>query len=295
MVEKLKNSVLLKSVLTSIFNTASRRTSTRSAGEVLGSSIKTLERKFDFFKYVYLNPGGPSGDFAVSISPLIDSISHEEIGKAIEALIRMIYNDLSEEAGLYFVTELKELAGEDVSKAILERDADIDQVQLEQHYAYRRRERKKQIREAAKGGVSTLSRKDNLIGYGWGEVAHWKHEPGSKYCTLYDKRGNVLDKLNLDSIIKNYVERLSGYVDVDPRNIEKEASIFEKEYKLLKMMLERDMDAEVAMVQLKVNRNELNNMIKKLSQMEMIHYIDYNTLELTDVGIGYISKKEKKE
>jgi len=294
--EKLKNSVLLKAVLSSIFNTASRRTSTRSAGEVLGSSIKTLERKFDFFKYVYLTPTeSGSGDFAVSISPVVDSVKPEEIGKAIESLIRVIYNDLSSEAGLYFVTELKELAGEDVSRAIKECDVDLDQVQLEQHYAYRRRERKKAIKEAAKGGVSTLSKNENLIGYGWGEVAHWKHEPGSKYCTLYDKRGNVIDKLNLENIIKNYVERLSGYIDVDPREIEKEASIYEKEYKLLKMMLEKDMDAEVAMAQLKVSKEELNKMIKKLSEMEMIHYIDYNTIELTDVGIGYISKKEKKE
>ena len=185
--EKLKNSVLLKAVLSSIFNTASRRTSTRSAGEVLGSSIKTLERKFDFFKYVYLTPTeSGSGDFAVSISPVVDSVKPEEIGKAIESLIRVIYNDLSSEAGLYFVTELKELAGEDVSRAIKECDVDLDQVQLEQHYAYRRRERKKAIKEAAKGGVSTLSKNENLIGYGWGEVAHWKHEPGSKYCTLYD-------------------------------------------------------------------------------------------------------------
>ncbi len=294
--EKLNNSILLKAVLSSIFNTASRRTSTRSAGEVLGSSIKTLERKFDFFKYVYLTPSeGGGGEFAVSISPLIDSVKPEEIGKAIEALIRVIYNDLSQEAGLYFVTELKELAGEDVSRAISECDVDLDQVQLEQHYAYRRRERKKAIREATKGGVSTLSRTENLIGYGWGEVAHWKHEPGSKFCTLYDKRGNVLDNLNLDRIIQNYVERLSGYVDVDEREIEKKASLYEKEYKLLKMMLEKDMDAEVAMAQLKINRLELNNMIRKLSEMEMIHYVDYNTLELTDVGIGYISKKEKKE
>lgn len=294
--EKLSNSLLLKSVLTSIFNTASRRTSTKSASEVMGSSIKTLERKFDFFKYVYLNPAeSGGGEFSVSISPVVDSVSPEEIGKAIESLIRVIYNDLSSEAGLYFITELKELAGEDVSRAISDCDVDLDQVQLEQHYAYRRRERKKAIKEAAKGGVSTLARNENLIGYGWGEVAHWKHEPSSKYCTLYDKRGNVLDNLNLDNIIKNYVERLSGYIDVDPRDVEKEASIYEKEYKLLKMMLEKDMDAEVAMVQLKVNRKELNNMIHKLSEMEMIHYIEYNTLELTDVGIGYISNKEKKE
>ena len=34
-------------------------------------------------------------------------------------------------------------------------------------------------------------------------------------------------------------------------------------------------------------------MIRKLSQMEMLQYIDYNTIELTDVGVGYLSKSKK--
>ena len=37
------------------------------------------------------------------------------MGKALEALIRVVYNDLSEEAGLYLITELKQLAGEDIT------------------------------------------------------------------------------------------------------------------------------------------------------------------------------------
>lgn len=294
--EEISNSILLKSVLSAIYNVASRRTSAKSADETLGSTIKTLERKYDFLRYVEINPKGVTdGDFAITVSPLIDSINPEVIGKVIEALIRVIYNDLSAEAGLYFVTELKELAGDDVSRAILDTDADLDQVQLEQHYAYRRRERKKAISEAARGGISSLRKPENLIGYGWGEVSHWKHDSGSKYCTLYDKQGNVLDRLNLDRIIQNYVERLSGYIDVDPREIEKEAGLYEKEYDLLKLLLERDMDAETAIVQLHITREELNGMIQKLSQMEMLTYIDFNTVELTDVGIGYLSKKEKKK
>jgi hypothetical protein len=132
-----------------------------------------------------------------------------------------------------------------------------------------------------------------LIGYGWGDVSHWKHEPGSKYCTLYDKKGNVLDRLNIDRIIQNYIERLSGYIDVDPREIEKETAVVEKEYELLKLLLERDMDAETAMTLLHITKDGLNDMIRKLSQMEMLQYIDFNTIELTDVGIGYLSKKDK--
>ena len=154
--EKVKNSVLLKSVLTSIYNVASRRTSAKSADEAIGSTIKTLERKYDFLKFVDINPRSVTdGDFAISVSSDIDSINPALMGKAIEALIRVVYNDLSAEAGLYFITELKELAGDDVSRAIMDTEADLDQVQVEQHYAYRRRERKKAISAAARGGVST--------------------------------------------------------------------------------------------------------------------------------------------
>ena len=103
----------------------------------------------------------------------------------------------------------------------------------------------------------------------------------------------MLDRLNIDRIIQNYVEKLSGYMDVDPREIEKETAVYEKEYDLLKLLLERDMDAKTAMVLLHLTKDELNNMIRKLSQMEMLHYIDFNTVELTDVGIGYLSKKDR--
>jgi len=292
--EKLKNSVLLKAVITSIYNVASRRTSEKFADETVGSTIKTLERKYNFLRYVDINKDSDTdGDFAINISQDIDTINPWIVGKAIEALIRVVYNDLSEEAGLYFVTELKELAGEDVTRAIMDTAADLDQVQLEQHHAYRRRERKKAIAEAARGTISLQGKPKNLIGYDWGTVSHWKHEPGSKFCILYDKQGNELDRLDLDRIIRNYVERLSGYIDVDPREIEKETNVYEKEYELLKLLLQRDMDAETAMHMLKISRNELNNMISKLSQMEMLQYIDYNTIELTDVGIGYLSKKDK--
>ena len=294
--DQIRNSVLLRSVLTAIYNVASRRTSEKFADEAIGSTIKTLERKYNFLKYVENSQKDvTSGDFAISISSEIDNISPIIVGRAIEALIRVVYNDIDGEAGLYFVKELSELAGDDVTRAITDREVDLDQVQLEQHYAYRRKERKKAIMDAARGGVTTQTLPQNLLGYDWGEVSHWKHEPGSKFCVLYDKKGNVLDRLNLDRIIQNYVERLSGYVDVDIHDIESEAAIYEKEYDLLKLLLERDMDAETAKHMLNISQDELNNMIRKLSQMEMLQYVSYDTIELTDVGIGYLSKKEKKK
>ncbi len=293
--ESWKNSILLESVLKALHTVASRRTSIRMADETIGSSIKTLENKYDFLKYV--NTGGTKSisqsGFAVSVSPEINTVSPERIGKAIEALIRVVYNDVGNEAGLYFITELKENTGEQITRMINNLDVDLDQVQLEQHYAFRRQERKKQIQKMASTGRLDSKQPDNLLGYTWDSVSSWRHEPGNKYCTLYDKQGKVIDRLNLDRIIQNYVEKLSGYIDVDPREIERETQLYEKEYKLLKMMLERDMDTETAQHMLNVSRNELNNMIKKLSEMEMLQFVSFDTIEITETGIGFINKKEK--
>jgi dsRNA-specific ribonuclease len=292
---ELKNSILLEAMITAIYNVASRRTSYKFADESIGSTIKTLEGKYDFLKLVEVNKNDSADQgFAINVSSDIDSINPALVGKAIEALIRVVYNDMNSEAGLYFVSELKELAGKEITRMVSDCDVDLGQLQLEQHHAYQRRERKKYISEATKAGKITSGKPENLIGYTWDKVSHWKHDPGSKYCTLYDKAGNILDRLNLDRIIQNYVEKLSGYIDVDPREIEKEASIYEKEYKLLKLLLERDMDAETAMHMLKIKRDELNKIISKLSQMEMLQYTDFNTVELTNIGIGYLSKKETK-
>jgi hypothetical protein len=291
-----KNSVLLEAILTALYNVASRRTSSKSADETIGSTIKTLEGKFEFFKYVNLSKSDISEEgFAISFDSNIDNIRPEVIGKSIEALIRVIYNDIGNDAGLYFVSELRELAGENISKMINNCEIDLDQIQFEQHYAYNRRERKREIAEAGREGRIPNRKPDNLLGYSWGEISYWRHEPGSKYCTLYDKEGNVMDKLNLDRIIQNYVEKLSGYIDVNPREIEKETRIYEKEYELLQLLLQQDMDADTALHRLKISKEELSNMIRKLSQMELLQYVDYNTVEITDVGIGYISNKGKRK
>ena len=291
--DKISNSILMEAFIKAIYNVASRRTSSNFADEAIGSTIKTLEGKYDFLRFININKLDTPEGFSISITSDIDDVRPELIGKAIEALIRVVYNDIGNEAGLYFITELKESAGEEITRMINNCEVDLDQVQLEQHYAFQRRERKRAIAQAARTGSLDKKRSDNLLGYSWDTVSYWRHEPGSKYCNLYDKQGNILDRLNLDRIIQNYVEKLSGFTDLDESDVEKEASIYAKEYELLKLLLERDMDAETAMHMLRITREQLNNIIKKLAEMEMLQYIDHNTIELTDTGVGYITNKDK--
>jgi len=294
--ENLKNSALVNAAIKAIYDVASRRSTSRFAEESIGSTIKTLEGKYDFLKYIRINRNDSSAEgFVINISPDINSVHPSEIGKAIESIIRVIYNDLNEEAGLYFVTELKQYVGEQTTSRIIDCDVDLDQIQLEQHYAYRRQKRKKAISESVKRGGTDSKQHENLLGYIWSNVSSWKHEPDSKFCTLYNKEGKVLDRLNIDRIIQNYVEKLSGHEDMEPSEIEKETRIYEKEYDLLKLMLEKDMDAEMAARLLHISEQELKKMISKLSQIEMLQYVSYDTLELTNTCIGYLSEREKQK
>ena len=284
----------MEAFLKAIYNVASRRTSSKFADEAIGSTIKTLDGKYDFLRFININKIDTAEGFSISISSDIDNVRPEIVGKAMEALIRVVYNDIGNEAGLYFITELKDSVGEEITRMITDCEVDLDEVQLEQHYAYKRREKKRAIAQTARTGSLEKKRSENLLGYTWGTVSYWRHEPGSKYCTLYDKQGNELDRLNIDRIIQNYVEKLSGFTDIDESELEKKVSIYAKEYELLKLLLERDMDAETAMHMLKITREELNKIISKLAEVEMLQYLDHNTIELTDAGVGYLTKKEKK-
>lgn len=288
---KYSNTVLIKYLIKSLYAVAGRRTSSRFADDVIRSSLEYLKERYPFLKAIKINQHTSSNnedDVSISKS-LIDPVPSEQIGKTIEGLVRMVYDELNEEAGLYFITELKEHLGKKLSRELGKTGIDLDQIQLEQHHAWERRERKKAIKQGnAEGG------QENLLGYTWEKVASWHHEEGSKFCTLYDEKGEVIDRLNLDRIIQNYVETLSGVTSSNPEDLQKELRIFEREYTLLKLMHNQDMDAETAMQMLQVNREILNEMIKKLSNMEMIKYISDDIIEITDEGIQFVSTQEKK-
>jgi hypothetical protein len=291
------NAVLLSDTLHALYTVAERRTSERFADEVIGSTLKTLEQKYEFLKYVHIPYHKDiEHEFGIEIKPEINAIHPERIAKAIESILRVVYADLSAEAGLFFITELKEYAGKDTILEIVNRNVDLDQLQLEQHHLYMRREKKKFESGATK--TNDHDKEDHLhyvnrLGYTWDDVSSWNYNPESQMCTLYTSEGKVLDRLNLDRIIQNYVTRLSGETDVSPAEYEKEVQILEKEYELLKILQSRDMNAETATKLLHITKEDLTAMINKLSRIEMLHFVSYDELELTHRGINYISKKEK--
>ena len=55
-------------------------------------------------------------------------------------------------------------------------------------------------------------------------------------------------------------------------------------------MCERDMDVDTASELLKISKEELNNMVKKLIEMQMLQYISENTVKLTATGMDALSQ-----
>jgi len=283
---KYTNSYLLGEVLKALYHVAGRRTTYSFAAKVIGSIIKTLEQKYIFLKYVSINDEGELlEDEAIVISPEIENVKPELVGKAIESIIRVVYMDVIGKAGLFFIAELKRRAGDELMDELKNFGVDLASLQIEQYYLYRRRERKKAKTKKPYGDVS-------LLGYTWKNVASWKYDQRRRVCVLYDKNGEILDTLNLDSIIEDYVKNLSESLEDLPEELESEFVLNDKEYELLKMLQTRDMDAESAMTLLHVSKKEFDDMIKRLLQNELLQYTSFNVIELTEIGISYIHKKE---
>jgi hypothetical protein len=289
--EEISNTHLITTMLTALYKVTSRRTSIKFADETIGASIKTLEKRFDFLKYIQKNTLDPSDEtFGITVAPTFDTVDPAQVGKAIEALLRVVYTDLDDNGGLYFISELKLHAGEPIINHIQQHNIDLDQLQIEQHYAFRRRERK---RPSSPGAIQT-NEPLNQLGYTWETVSSWKHEEGSPFCVLYAKDGTILDRLNLDTIIQDYIERLSGYAGKDEQEFEDEIHIYEKEYQLLELMLSHDMDLETAAHHLHMTPDQITEIIRTLAQIEMVHYTSFDEVILTKKGIHYLNQQKKK-
>jgi len=191
--------------------------------------------------------------------------------------------DLKDAAGLFFIKEFERYAGEEAISTIIHNGVDLDIMQLEQQHFHSRREKEKYSDDDV-----------SLLGYTWGDVTSWKYDDRNKVCVLYTKNGNVLDKLNLDVIIKNHVTKLTKIDEEEEfqEGTKEKIELNEKELKLLKMMHSQDIDVEMAVALIHVSREELDQIISKLTRIEMLKHTDFDVITLTDEGINYLLENE---
>jgi hypothetical protein len=293
-----KNSTVVSNILRALYSIASRRTTQSFAATVVGAIVKTLEQNYQFLRYVRVEnfEYGNTGEI-ISVSSEIDSVNPTEIGKAIEAIIRIVYMDLVGKTGLFFMKELKQQAGDEIITEMKKYGVDLAILQTEQRYIHRQhRIRKQQGRESRRSG-DAHGDDVSLLGYTWRNVGSWKYDPIQKTCVLYNKEGKELDRLNLDTIIESYVTNLTEEYEDPSHEYEENVAITDKEIELLKMLYSHDTDAESATVLLHVSKIEFEHMVRRLLQSELLHYVSYNEIELTEEGITFLkeTEQEKKE
>lgn len=290
----MKHSEVMAGILHTLYNVASRRTSQTFAATVIGAIIKTLEQNYDFLKYINVeNPEFTNSEITINISDEINTVEPSRIGTAIEAIIRIVYMDLVGKTGLFFIKELKQQAGEQIIMELRNYSVDLALLQTEQRYMHRQHRKKKQQTQMRKTGSGLEHRDDvSLLGYSWKNVGSWKYDPLQKTCVLYSKEGKELDRLNLDTIIESYVTNLTQEYEDPSAEYQDEVTLSDKEIELLKMLQSQDMDAETATVLLHVSKIEFEHIVRKLLQNELLHYVSFNEIELTEEGMTFLSGKE---
>jgi len=295
---ELKNSDIIKGVLRALYVVAGRRTTQNFAVAVIGAITRTLEQRYAFLKHVNILSERGSDDIVVIDSDL-NSVDAIRVGKAVEAIVQVVYMDLKEKAGLYFIRELKRNAGDAVISSLRDVGVDLELLQLQQHYLYRRGERAKKTGDKGKAGKQPALDNVSLLGYSWKNVSSWNFDSEKKVCVIYGKDGKKLDELNLDSIVRKYIGNLTedGVIET-PTDFTgddggKKIELSDKELGLLRMLHDRDVDVETAINILHVSHEDLEYMIRRLLKLEMLQYISSDEVELTEIGIAYMKAKEK--
>ncbi|UCF50013.1 MAG: hypothetical protein JSU91_00605 [Thermoplasmatales archaeon] len=209
---KLSNADILENVMQGLFTTAGTKTSKKFAVAVINAITKALEQKYDFLKYVKFNIDGESDEF-VNVSSDLNSIELISVGQAVEAIVKVIFMDFKDKAGLYFINEFKKNTGEDTISNLKDAGIDFELLQIQQNYLYRQRER---IKSKSDSKDDFLSKKEkSLLNYSWENVSNWEYDANNRNCKIYDKNGNVLDDIDLDKIVKKYIIYLTDANSVE--------------------------------------------------------------------------------
>ena len=290
---KLRNSELLEGILKALYITAGRRTTQSFTIAVLGAITKTLEQRYDFLKNVIFHTEGRLDDVVI-IDCKVNSVNPGVIAKAIETIVQIVYMDLKEKAGLYFIKELMRNAGDNVISNLRDIGVDLELLQLQQLYLYKRQSK---ASKTAYGKKQDQLDNISLLGYSWEKVSTWKYDVDNKMCIIYSKDGKELDRLNLDTIVKNYIDSITDEsttkITVENKEETKKVKLTEKELDLLKMIRSRDIDFESASELLQISQNDLNNVIRKLLTLDLLHYISSDEVALTEIGLEYLKNDEK--
>ena len=129
---QLENSLVVRHVLHKLIDISSRKTTEGHAVSTIQDLIRNLEKKYNFLKNVkitdtrFVELSEP-----VTVMSDINRIKMIEVGKALSDIIKTMNISLGDEAGHFFIKELKNSISEEFSLTIEQMGLNLGLMQLE--------------------------------------------------------------------------------------------------------------------------------------------------------------------
>jgi hypothetical protein len=128
-----EKSEIIKSVLKTLISISSRKTDFPYAVMTMEDLIKRLEVKYSFLKNIQINDEVYNEETTdvISVMSDINNVSPTELGQAIHAIIESVNRKLGENAGHFFIKEIRNTLGDDYVSMMRDMGVDLGLMQLE--------------------------------------------------------------------------------------------------------------------------------------------------------------------
>jgi hypothetical protein len=128
-----EKSDVMKNVLKTLISISSRKTDLPYAVMSIENLIKKLEVKYQFLKPIQINDDVYNEDTTdfISVMSDINTVSSTDLGQALHAIIDLMNRQLGENAGHFFIKEIRNKLGDDYLSVMKDMGVDLGMMQLE--------------------------------------------------------------------------------------------------------------------------------------------------------------------
>jgi hypothetical protein len=128
-----EKSDVIKNVLTTLISISSRKTDLPFAIMTVEDLIKRLEVKYDFLKLIQINNDVYNEETTnyISVTSGINTVSSTQFGQALHAIINLMHRQLGENAGHFFIKEIRNRLSDEYLSIMKDMGVDLGMMQLE--------------------------------------------------------------------------------------------------------------------------------------------------------------------
>jgi len=129
----LKKSDIMKNVLKTLISISSRKTDLPYTILTMDELMKRLETQYRFLKHIQINDdfySEQTGDI-ISVMSDINTVPPTELGKAIHSIIDSMNRSLGENAGHFFIKEIRNKLSDEYLMSMRDMGVDLGLMQLE--------------------------------------------------------------------------------------------------------------------------------------------------------------------